>query len=55
MPGPGSDDPDTPFFGDPTDTIVVIPPTGLMPEEEPVSGSSAHCGALTPAASLNIM
>lgn len=32
----GSDDPDTPFFGDPTDTIVVIPPTGLMPEEEPV-------------------
>lgn len=32
----GSDDPDTPFFGDPTDTVVTIPPTGLPPEEEPL-------------------
>lgn len=32
----GSDDPDTPFFGDPTDTVVTIPPTGLPPEEEPM-------------------
>lgn len=32
----GSDDPDTPFFGDPTDTLVVIPPTGLNPEGEPL-------------------
>lgn len=31
----GSDDPDTPFFGDPTDTIVFIPPTALLPGEEP--------------------
>ncbi|MCE7987353.1 MAG: DUF11 domain-containing protein [Caldilinea sp. CFX5] len=32
----GSDDPDTPFFGDPTDTIVFLPPTGLLPGEEPL-------------------
>jgi uncharacterized repeat protein (TIGR01451 family) len=31
----GSDDPTTPFLGDPTDTRVFIPPTGLDPEEEP--------------------
>ena len=32
----GSDDPDTPFFGDPTDTIVFIPPTGLPTDGEPL-------------------
>jgi uncharacterized repeat protein (TIGR01451 family) len=32
----GSDDPNTPFLGDPTDTRVTIPPTNLDPEEEPV-------------------
>ncbi len=31
----GSDDPNTPFLGDPTDTRVFIPPTGLDPENEP--------------------
>lgn len=38
----GSDDPDTPFFGDPTDTIVTIPPTGLPPEEEPLLPTSRY-------------
>lgn len=32
----GSDDPNTPFLGDPTDTVVFIPPTGLEPGVEPV-------------------
>jgi len=31
----GSDDPSTPFRGDPTDTRVFIPPTNLDPDEEP--------------------
>lgn len=31
----GSDDPNTPFLGDPTDTRVILPPTSLDPEEEP--------------------
>lgn len=38
----GSDDPDTPFFGDPTDTVVTIPPTGLPPEEEPLSPTNRY-------------
>jgi len=32
----GSDDPNTPFLGDPTDTRVFIPPTNLDPEDEPI-------------------
>ncbi len=35
----GSDDPNTPFLGDPTDTQVFIPPTGLDPEDEPTPAS----------------
>ncbi len=35
----GSDDPNTPFLGDPTDTIVFIPPTNLEPGVEPVRDS----------------
>lgn len=38
----GSDDPDTPFFGDPTDTVVTIPPTALPPEEEPLSPTNRY-------------
>jgi len=33
----GSDDPNTPFLGDPTDTRVILPPTSLDPEEEPAA------------------
>jgi len=36
----GSDDPDTPFFGDPTDTVVVLSPTELPGEEEPLPGDN---------------
>lgn len=37
----GSDDPSTPFLGDPTDTVVFIPPTNLEPTPEPAPKAHA--------------
>ena len=37
----GSDDPATPFLGDPTDTRVFLPPTNLDPDEEPLPTARA--------------